>query len=670
MPRLCSILLLTLGAFAVSASAVDQRLAFLIPDLPASAVSSSVLGTTNEGQAVGVYYTASGDARKFVWLPEATATLPAGTHDAGPAVLLNSEHGAISDLGTWARAKWSKPAWANNWPQPVAAMWSPGAPQTTIGTLTGGRASMFRGLSDFEEAYGWSETALSDAHGNRIRHGIAWDSANGLSTIAPLPGFDHAACNGVSDDGATVVGTAYSLSVAITERDQPGREVRPVMSDSRGILVENGLAIDLSLALPITSGLDVTSAASISDLGWISGSVRGTDGVVRAAILVPNKADFKKDGTITPNDLVDFAGAFSSGLQSDDLDEDESIELGDVITFNTYYSSSQSGTISGATTTPSRPAQPAPIDDDCLFVIAITASNSSACQNCDEFSQQNPGKYDINCNPNCYGCDGCDDNNPNKPDGGPGWPGNDPKNPYAPNGGPGGNGCDETGNLGDGGDGGDGTEDGSGGDGGDGGPGEDGGDGGHGGPDDGNGGDGGDGGETIDSGDTGGAGGNGGNGNGEGDGGNGGAGGDGGIDGDGGNGGNGGNGGTGTPSGGTGGNGGNGGDGDGTGDGGNGGSGGSGGHGGSPGDAGGNGGDGGDGGTGGDDGSGGAGGSGGGGGGGQPGSNGGNGGDGGDGGNGGEGQGPGGDGGDGGNRDGNGGNGGNGSPNGADGEDD
>jgi hypothetical protein len=181
----------------------------------------------------------------------------------------------------------------------------------------------------------------------------------------------------------------------------------------------------------------VTGANAINSHQWIAGSAQGTDGMIHAVLVVPNKADTDRDGSIEPLDLAGYLDNYTSGHITADLNGDAVINTVDI---NYYIENYNAGTSSGTTGSigtggNSSPTRPTPVN--CLRSV----SSSCGDYRCQQWNQNNPGQYSADCNPSCYGCGGCDQNNPDRPDGAPGWPGDDPRNPDAPNGGPGGKGC-------------------------------------------------------------------------------------------------------------------------------------------------------------------------------------------------------------------------------------
>lgn len=463
--RSCILATTFAAMFSSPTFAQTAYLVFEIPGLPNEAVSGSLVSVDDQGVCIGVWYDDQGNANEFLWAPQQTDDTPAGYTSNG--IWWHTEPGDVNIDNLYARQGWRMSP-SLQIPRPVAAIWDPGTPQIELGTL-GGESSATRGIADDERIVGWSESQSIDTYGNPQVRGFTWDNANGMVQIDPPSGFEHLALSDIHPDQDIIIGTAWTYTQTGWSSYAPlGDETSDIYAASAAVVrTPQGVEV-LDARLPAQSTWQTTGANAINSVQWIAGSASDSTGMIRPVLLVPNKADINKDGSIDTNDLIQFLDAYASGSPFADTNNDGIVDQSDL---DTFQSDLQAGTGSGQAMSVSSGAQPAPRP---VPVNCLRRATNSNCQNCSQWNSDNPGTYSKSCNPNCYGCSGCDENNPNRPHGAPGWPGSDPKNPDAPNGGPGGNGCNSDGfsnfnSPGNGGDGGDGADGGNGGRGGDGG---------------------------------------------------------------------------------------------------------------------------------------------------------------------------------------------------------
>lgn len=535
----------------------------------------------DSGQVMGV----AGDPsnpfarRIFLWIPAEVGHRGAGLFDLGLIAHRQSLLGATGRNNSEHWVGYEK-AGPPDFPQ-VAYIWHKDSGLQFLSALDGAVYSVASGINNANTAVGASCVVTPDE--DRVLVPWMWSPQGGIDALTLPQGAEHAMAQGINDRGVIVGGSLTSpRPVYLVFAHQTFTDL------SRAIVWKGEHAFDLNDFIPSNSGWILVNASGINNRGQIAATARNAEGVLRPVLLTPQFLDFNLDGSIDPQDIVDFIDAQQSADPTTDYNGDTFLNAPDLQIL-----------LDGIA------GQPIPGDefeivdprnDLARMIVLWSLLNleevefdptyiewKSCCRN----------SYHPDWNPLCYGCPGSDPMNPHSPDGAPGWPGTAPNSPYYPDGGPGGDGSEgghggdggnaaPGGNGGNGGSGGSGTppanpagnggrgghgglgggqggNGGSGGDGslyGNGGSGGSGGDGGHGtsepglAPDGGNGGRGGAGGEGGNAAGHGGAGGHGGNGgNGDVNGGDGGAGGDagpgadGGLIGNGGNGGRGGNGG-------------------------------------------------------------------------------------------------------------------------------
>ncbi|MGV6815437.1 MAG: GC-type dockerin domain-anchored protein, partial [Phycisphaerales bacterium] len=456
MPVICSFFFMIVAGFASAGQ--PSYLVYELSGMPADAVSSSVSIVMDDGRCYGVWVDDAGEQREFVWCLEPTTDYPAGFTEV--VMDFAGEHGDVNNNRAWAKQVWG---WSEAGQEhvPHAGLWISGGAEFAIGSL-GGEMSASRGISDDGLIVGWSKIHLLDSNGNQRTQGFIWDDVNGMVAVPAMSGYEHMSLNDVQPMDLIAVGTAWNNSTGVWA--PMGHEI--TYDDSVGVyLDENDSPVLLDELLPSGSAWQISGANSVNSHRWIGGSAMGSDGLIHAVLLVPNKADPNQDGVIDVDDLTGFVDSFTGALSIADLNNDGQVDGVDFTLFlEDYEAGATTGTTGNLSAGPS--ARPVPVNCPRLL--------NECGRDCKEWNGQNAGKYDPECNPQCYGCSGCDDNNTNKPDGAPGWPGSDPKNPDAPNGGPGGTGCasgglsnfETPGNGGAGGDGADGGHGGRGGDGG------------------------------------------------------------------------------------------------------------------------------------------------------------------------------------------------------------
>ncbi len=272
-------------------------LVYELAGMPADAVSSSVAVVMDDGRCYGVWIDDAGEQREFVWCLEPTADYPAGFTEV--VIDFAGESGDINNDRHWAKQVWG-------WSEPLqvsipnAGLWIPGAAQFTIGSL-GGDMSASRGLSDDGLIVGWSKTNELDSHGNQRTRGFVWDGVNGMIAVPDVLGFEHLTLNDVQPSEYVTVGTAWNNSAAVWA--PMGDEI--VYDDSVGVyLDENDSPVLLDGLLPSGSVWQVAGANSVNSHRWIGGSAMGSDGLLHAVLLVPNKADSNQNGVIDTTDLI------------------------------------------------------------------------------------------------------------------------------------------------------------------------------------------------------------------------------------------------------------------------------------------------------------------------------------------------------------------------------
>jgi len=181
-----------------------------------------------------------------------------------------------------------------------------------------------------------------------------------MSQVSGLTTFTHFSINDIHPSLDITVGTAWDWSGIVSESQLPPLGTEMHAADSSAVIVIAGVSEPLDNRLPTTSDWQITGANAINSHQWIGGSAQGTDGMIRAVLIVPNKADTDRNGVIEPLDLADYLDDYTSGHITADLNGDGVIDAQDINHYiENYNAGTGSGTTgsigSGGTASPTRP---------------------------------------------------------------------------------------------------------------------------------------------------------------------------------------------------------------------------------------------------------------------------------------------------------------------------
>lgn len=333
-----------LAAAASGATAQTAYLVFPIPDLPAEAVSSSLISVSDDGVCTGVWFDEACRGNAFIWVLDDSEPSIAGYIEAG--ISWERETGDINIDGHWAKSTSTRRSGYDNSLRSMAspanglvrtpAYWIPGAREFSIGHL-GGERGACRGICDTGKVVGWSETRDLDTHGNRVVSGFTWNATDAMRPLTGLPTFAHFTANDIHPSLDITIGTAWDWDGVVPQDQLPPLGTEMHAADSSAVLVSAGVSEPLDTRLPATSVWHITGANAINTHGWIAGSAQAPGGVIQAVLVIPNQADIDRNGSIGPDDFAAYLYLYITEHAIADLNADSVTNVLDIEHFIERY---------------------------------------------------------------------------------------------------------------------------------------------------------------------------------------------------------------------------------------------------------------------------------------------------------------------------------------------